>query len=52
MISVFTVAALDSSFFAIIYGVLLVLLIGALAGSPASHFRRRLWPTPQRRSAA
>jgi hypothetical protein len=45
LISVLTLGLLESSFIAI-YGVLLVVLILSLKGSPASHYRRRLWPWP------
>jgi hypothetical protein len=51
LISVLTLGLLQSSFIAI-YGVLLVVLILSLKGTPASHYRRRLWPAPTDRRRA
>ena len=51
LISVLTLGLLQSSFIAI-YGVLLVVLILSFKGSPATHYRRRLWPWPTDRETA
>ena len=50
MISVLSVAVLDSSFIAV-YGVIVVMVLLGFAGSPASHYRRRLWPWPTEEQA-